>query len=113
MSVCMPCKTTMPNLHTYHSCPQIIRNHFKNCTIITIAHRLETVVDHDKIIVMKAGAVVEFGPPLELLQRRGGVLRSLGKSSRNLNHLVRRASVVLPERPTEQKSSRSLFARSS
>ena len=74
---------------------QIIRTHFSKCTFITIAHRLETVVDHDKIIVMKAGSVVEFGTPLELLQRKDGMLRSLGKSSRNLNHLVRRASVVL------------------
>ena len=91
--------------HVPLSWPQIIRTHFKKCTIITIAHRLETVVDHDKIIVMKAGAVVEFGTPLELLQRRGGVLRSLGKSSRNLRHLVRRASTIREDK----KPVRSIF----
>ena len=55
-------------------------------------------MDHDKIIVMKAGSVVEFGTPLELLQRRGGMLRSLGKSGRNLRQLVRRASTILEDK---------------
>jgi len=71
---------------------QIIRTHFSKCTIITIAHRLDTVVDNDKIVIMNAGSVMEFGPPLELLQREGSMLRTLGISAGNLDQLIRRAT---------------------
>ncbi|XP_017097931.2 probable multidrug resistance-associated protein lethal(2)03659 [Drosophila bipectinata] len=44
-----------------------IRNKFKECTVLTIAHRLHTIMDSDKVLVMDAGRVVEFGTPYELL----------------------------------------------
>ncbi|EDW02798.1 probable multidrug resistance-associated protein lethal(2)03659 [Drosophila grimshawi] len=44
-----------------------IRNKFKECTVLTIAHRLHTIMDSDKVLVMDAGRVVEFGTPHELL----------------------------------------------
>ncbi|XP_044316417.1 probable multidrug resistance-associated protein lethal(2)03659 [Drosophila rhopaloa] len=44
-----------------------IRNKFKECTVLTIAHRLHSIMDSDKVIVMDAGRVVEFGSPYELL----------------------------------------------
>ncbi|XP_011259351.2 multidrug resistance-associated protein 4 [Camponotus floridanus] len=44
-----------------------IRKNFKDCTVITIAHRLNTVIDSDRIIVMENGYIVEFGTPYELL----------------------------------------------
>ncbi|XP_053965136.1 probable multidrug resistance-associated protein lethal(2)03659 [Anastrepha ludens] len=44
-----------------------IRSKFKNCTVLTIAHRLHTVMDSDKVLVMDAGRAVEFGAPFELL----------------------------------------------
>ncbi|XP_030765293.1 probable multidrug resistance-associated protein lethal(2)03659 isoform X2 [Sitophilus oryzae] len=48
-----------------------IREKFSNCTVLTIAHRLHTIMDSDKVIVMDAGKVVEFGHPHELLQKKG------------------------------------------
>ncbi|XP_054091098.1 probable multidrug resistance-associated protein lethal(2)03659 isoform X2 [Zeugodacus cucurbitae] len=44
-----------------------IRSKFKHCTVLTIAHRLHTVMDSDKVLVMDAGRAVEFASPFELL----------------------------------------------
>jgi ABC-type multidrug transport system fused ATPase/permease subunit len=40
-------------------------------TIITIAHRLQTIVDYDKVLVLDKGRVVEYGHPYELLRKEG------------------------------------------
>ncbi|XP_016982738.1 probable multidrug resistance-associated protein lethal(2)03659 [Drosophila rhopaloa] len=56
---------------------QTIRTKFAHCTVLTIAHRLHTVMDSDKVLVMDAGEVRELGHPYELLQRSGGYLRQL------------------------------------
>ena len=50
---------------------EVLATEFKDCTIITIAHRLETVLDYDKIIVLQNGSLVEEGTPDELLQAKG------------------------------------------
>ena len=46
---------------------RVIREKFKDCTVITIAHRLDTVIDSDKVIVMGEGHLLEEGIPFELL----------------------------------------------
>ncbi|EDW58559.1 ATP-binding cassette sub-family C member 4 [Drosophila virilis] len=56
---------------------QTIRSKFANCTVLTIAHRLHTVMDSDRVLVMDAGEVRELGHAYELLQRSGGYLRHL------------------------------------
>ncbi|KAJ1557628.1 Multidrug resistance-associated protein 4 [Nowakowskiella sp. JEL0078] len=42
---------------------------FANATVITIAHRLQTVIDFDCLMVLSGGKLVEFGKPYELLQK--------------------------------------------
>ena len=44
---------------------------FKNKTIITIAHRINTILDSDRIVVLDRGTVAEFDSPAELVRRRG------------------------------------------
>ncbi|CAD8124354.1 unnamed protein product [Paramecium sonneborni] len=46
---------------------EIIRSKFMDCTIITIAHRLNTIAHYDKVIVLENGEIVEQGNPFELL----------------------------------------------
>ncbi|XP_071557592.1 ATP-binding cassette subfamily C member 4-like isoform X2 [Temnothorax nylanderi] len=53
--------------HTDALIQDTIRSTFKECTVITIAHRLNTIIDSDRIIVMENGSIVEFGCPYELL----------------------------------------------
>ncbi|KAL1939047.1 hypothetical protein VTO73DRAFT_10307 [Trametes versicolor] len=49
----------------------------KDVTLLTVAHRLQTIMDADKIMVLDAGRIVEFGKPSELLQNEKGMLRAL------------------------------------
>jgi ATP-binding cassette subfamily C (CFTR/MRP) protein 1 len=46
---------------------QVLRNHFADRTTMTIAHRLDTIIDSDKILVLDAGRVIEFASPASLL----------------------------------------------
>lgn len=50
-----------------------IREQFaeKGCTVLTIAHRISTILDYDQVAVMENGVVVEQGPPQKLLAQKG------------------------------------------
>jgi ABC-type multidrug transport system fused ATPase/permease subunit len=60
---------------------QAIANHCAGCTIITIAHRIGTIADCGRIMVMKDGRVAEFGTPAVLQSRENGVYSSLLRDS--------------------------------
>uniref|UniRef100_A0A3P9DI95 Multidrug resistance-associated protein 4 n=1 Tax=Maylandia zebra TaxID=106582 RepID=A0A3P9DI95_9CICH len=51
-----------------------IRDKFKECTVITIAHRLNTIIDSDRILVLESGTIQEFDHPFTLLQNKEGAL---------------------------------------
>ncbi|XP_049951743.1 ATP-binding cassette sub-family C member 4-like isoform X1 [Schistocerca serialis cubense] len=61
-----------------------IRKKFKDCTVLTIAHRLNTIMDSDKVLVMDSGTMVEYAHPHELLQNPEGyfykMVQQTGKS---------------------------------
>ena len=54
-----------------------IRSHFSDCTVLTIAHRIETIISSDRIVVMGNGRIVETGTPLLMLQREDSYLSRL------------------------------------
>ncbi|KAJ2076657.1 Multidrug resistance-associated protein 7, partial [Coemansia sp. S100] len=54
-----------------------IRKEFKECTVLTIAHRLNTIIDSDRILVLDQGQVAEFDKPDALLAKEGGLFRGL------------------------------------
>ncbi|GMR61820.1 hypothetical protein PMAYCL1PPCAC_32015 [Pristionchus mayeri] len=62
-----------------------IREHFKECTVLTIAHRLNTIMDYDSLLVMEEGMIAETGTPNELMHRSGGIFRSMAKDAGLLN----------------------------
>ena len=62
-----------------------VHEKLKNSTVITIAHRLNTVRNCDKILVFKEGRVVEFGTFDVLLKREGSVLTGLARASDDEN----------------------------
>eukprot|EP00644_Phytophthora_capsici_P002761 jgi/Phyca11/553757/estExt2_Genewise1Plus.C_PHYCAscaffold_550062 len=56
---------------------QSIREEFRDCTTLTIAHRINTILDSDRILVMEKGSVAEFGSPAELQRKPDGIFKSL------------------------------------
>ena len=53
----------------------------KGSTIITIAHRLQTIIDYDKVLVLDKGSVVEYAAPWELIEQEGGIFRGMCEKS--------------------------------
>ncbi|EFX02174.1 ABC multidrug transporter [Grosmannia clavigera kw1407] len=58
----------------------VIRSEFVGCTVLAVAHRLDTILDFDRVAVMWDGELVELGTPAELLQREGGAFKELYES---------------------------------
>ncbi|KNZ78578.1 ATP-dependent bile acid permease [Termitomyces sp. J132] len=54
-----------------------IREEFTSSLLVTIAHRLRTVIDYDRLIVLDKGQIVEFDTPWNLIQKEGGIFRSM------------------------------------
>jgi len=64
---------------------QSIRTEFLDSTLIVIAHRLSTVADFDKLVVVSKGEVVEFGSPENLLAKKGMFWDMVQQSSERAN----------------------------
>ena len=48
-------------------------------TVLSVVHRLDTIKTYDKVAVMKAGKIVEFGPYDELMEKKGFLYELVGK----------------------------------
>ncbi|XP_022355189.1 canalicular multispecific organic anion transporter 1 [Enhydra lutris kenyoni] len=63
--------TAAVDLETDRLIQTTIQKEFSHCTTITIAHRLHTIMDSDKIMVLDNGKIVEYSSPQELLRKSG------------------------------------------
>lgn len=60
---------------------ETIRSEFKDKTILTIAHRLDTIMDSDRVLVLDKGEIAEFDSPENLLKNPEGIFYSLSKNT--------------------------------
>ncbi|TVU18536.1 hypothetical protein EJB05_34641 [Eragrostis curvula] len=56
-----------------------IRTEFKDCTVITVAHRVPTVMDCTMVLAMSDGKVIEYEKPIKLMETEGSLFRELVK----------------------------------
>ncbi|KAI4303732.1 hypothetical protein MLD38_039329 [Melastoma candidum] len=62
-----------------------IREGFKSCTMLVVAHRLNTIIDCDRILVLDDGRAAEHGAPCDLLSNETGVFSKLVQSTGHAN----------------------------
>lgn len=69
---------------------QTIRTRFSDCTVLTVAHRLHTIMDSDRVMVLDQGELKEFDHPHKLLQNENSYFKKLveqtGKGQSELLH---------------------------
>jgi ABC-type multidrug transport system fused ATPase/permease subunit len=83
---------------------EMLRTRFRNTTLFTIAHRLDTIMDYDTIVVMQNGRCVEFGPPRELLGRENSIFGSFVDAT-GPESAIELRQMIAQEAPTMSTSS--------
>ncbi|KAG8974080.1 hypothetical protein FRC05_007828 [Tulasnella sp. 425] len=80
--------TSSIDFHTDALVQRTVREEFSNSLLITIAHRIRTIIDYDRLIVLDQGRVVEFDAPFNLIEREGGVFRNMCLKSGHFEELL-------------------------
>jgi ABC-type multidrug transport system fused ATPase/permease subunit len=75
--------TSSVDFETDKEMQRALREAFKNTTVLTIAHRINTIMDSDKILVMKDGVVAEYAPPQELLKDENSIFSEIVRHARS------------------------------
>uniref|UniRef100_A0A915PNG2 ABC-type glutathione-S-conjugate transporter n=1 Tax=Setaria digitata TaxID=48799 RepID=A0A915PNG2_9BILA len=69
--------TASVDLATDSLIQETIRREFRDSTVLTIAHRLNTIIDYDRVMVLENGSIQEFDSPQNLLANRSSLFFSL------------------------------------
>lgn len=73
--------TAAVDMETDDLIQETIRIQFKDCTILTIAHRLNTIMDYDRVMVLDAGQIKEFDSPNTLLMNTKSIFYGMAKDA--------------------------------
>lgn len=73
--------TAAVDLETDDLIQATIRKEFTTCTVLTIAHRLNTIMDNDRIIVLDQGVIKEFDTPDALLKNKSSIFYGMAKDA--------------------------------
>ena len=73
--------TSAMDVVTDQKMTSLVQSQFSSCTVVTIAHRLNTVLSCDRVCVMEKGKIIEIGAPLELMADTDTHFHSLAKSA--------------------------------
>lgn len=73
--------TSFVDIQTDSLIQETIKSEFEGCTILTIAHRIKTIINYDRILVLESGRVFEFDSPQNLLRNPKSVFSSLVSST--------------------------------
>ncbi|KAI3996328.1 hypothetical protein MKX01_026796 [Papaver californicum] len=79
-----------------------IREEFKSCTMLIIAHRLNTIIDCDRVLHLDAGQVSEFDAPEELLSNNGSSFSKMVQSTGAANAEYLRSLVISSRKAKEE-----------
>lgn len=71
-----------------------IREEFKSCTMLIIAHRLNTIIDCDRILLLDSGQVLEYDTPEVLLEKEGSAFSRMVQSTGAANAEYLRSLVI-------------------
>jgi ATP-binding cassette subfamily C (CFTR/MRP) protein 9 len=79
--------TSSVDLATERTLLGVVKEVFKDSTVLTIAHRLDTIVDGDRVLVLEDGQLVEDGVPSQLIHQSKSKFASMVKSSNEQSQL--------------------------
>jgi len=72
---------------------KVLREFFKGKTVLTIAHRIDTIMDSDRVLLLNQGTVLEFGNPRELLKNPASEWSKFVKGDRKSSEEVEQSNV--------------------
>ena len=67
-------------MKTDHLIQKTIHEQFTDCTVLTIAHRLNTIINYDKVMVLDQGQLVQYGSP-DNLMNSAGLFRDMAEAA--------------------------------
>ena len=73
--------TAAVDLETDDLIQATIREEFSDCTVLTIAHRIKTILDNDRVLVMESGNIKEFDQPDVLLSDKESAFYKMAKDA--------------------------------
>jgi ABC-type multidrug transport system fused ATPase/permease subunit len=103
--------TSATDARTDQLMQKTIRERFRHCTVLTIAHRIHTILDSDLILVMDRGSVAEFDTPDALRRRPDSIFASLVNSRPCHSTHTHTHTQPTHRRPTPSRSTPVAFSR--